>query len=340
MSPEVSAVIPTRNRVSLVCRAVQSVLKQTYQNVEAIVVVDGPDPETVTALEALADARVRIIALEENVGGAEARNVGARVAAGKWIALLDDDDEWLPEKIERQLAIAQSFTGRRTLVACQYLDQMGDVELVRPRGFPQPGQRISDFLYSDVSWLGGMDGFPQTSTWLLSKEFLTEVPFRMGLKRNQDTDWLLRALRLPDVKLGLVREPLSIFHNEPKRKRITQDQDWQDCRTWALDHREIFTGQALSSYLIIMCVNHAAQNGSNWKTLKSLFRDCRTYGAMNLKILWLFALYGVLYPRLRRLITPGLRKKLVYYGSMVNILKRSAIKPREGSGEAFSPRVL
>lgn len=338
MASKVSAVIPTRNRPSLVCRAVQSVLAQSYADVEAVVVVDGPDPETVTALAALSDERVRVIALEENVGGSEARNIGAHEATGKWIALLDDDDEWLPEKIEKQLAVAESLAGRHVLVTCQYIDQMGNAELVRPRGFLKPGQQISDFLYSDVSWLGGMEGFPQTSTWLLSKEFLLDVPFRKGLRRNQDTDWLLRALRLQDVQIALVREPLGIFHNEPKRKRITQDQDWQDCRSWAIDHREIFTPQALSSYLVIMCVNQAAQNGCDWKTITSLFKDCRTYGAMNLKILWLFALYGILYPRLRRLIAPGLRKKIVYYGSRS---KGSALKPhQQGSGESFSPRVL
>src|SRR5271156_3433137 len=227
MSQKVSVVIPTRNRPALVCRALQSVLRQTYQELEAIVVVDGPDPVTVAALEAIDDPRVRIHALTENVGGSEARNVGAREASGEWIALLDDDDEWLPGKIEKQMAIAEALPRPRILVACQYFDRMEDAELVRPRKFIQPGQRISDFLYGGISLLGAMEGFPQTSTWLVSREFFLEVPFQKGLKRNQDTDWVLRALRLPDVSVGMVPEPLVIFYNERKRKRITTKQDWQ-----------------------------------------------------------------------------------------------------------------
>src|ERR1700758_1632604 len=97
--PLVSAVIPTRNRPDLVCRAVRSALAQTYPNIEVIVVIDGPDPVSFASLEVLGDPRIRIIALKESVGGSEARNTGAREAKGSYIALLDDDDEWLPEKI-------------------------------------------------------------------------------------------------------------------------------------------------------------------------------------------------------------------------------------------------
>src|SRR3954465_7064913 len=103
MLPLVSAVIPTRNRPDLVCRAVRSALNQTYPNFEVVVVVDGPDPATVAVLEELRSPRVRIIALPENVGGSEARKIGPPEARGEWVALLDDDDEWMNRKVERQL---------------------------------------------------------------------------------------------------------------------------------------------------------------------------------------------------------------------------------------------
>jgi glycosyltransferase involved in cell wall biosynthesis len=70
--PKVSAVIPSRNRPELVCRAVQSVLNQTFTDIEAVVVVDGPDPATLHALEQIADPRVRVVALQESVGGSQA----------------------------------------------------------------------------------------------------------------------------------------------------------------------------------------------------------------------------------------------------------------------------
>ena len=96
--PLVSVVIPTRNRPRLVLRAVASAMRQTYRTLQIVVVVDGPDTESVIALREVQDARIKIVALHENVGGSEARNVGVRESSGNWIAFLDDDDEWLPEK--------------------------------------------------------------------------------------------------------------------------------------------------------------------------------------------------------------------------------------------------
>jgi glycosyltransferase involved in cell wall biosynthesis len=94
-TPEISVVIPTRNRAALVPRAVHSALAQTLRDIEVIVVVDGPDPDTVEALAAIDDPRLRVVALDASGGAPAARNVGARNAGAPWVALLDDDDEWL-----------------------------------------------------------------------------------------------------------------------------------------------------------------------------------------------------------------------------------------------------
>ncbi|MGB9514059.1 MAG: glycosyltransferase family 2 protein, partial [Candidatus Acidiferrum sp.] len=102
----VTAVIPTRNRHQLVTHAVRSALRQTYRNLEVVVVIDGADPKTEESLSRLADSRLRVIALPESSGPAAARNIGVAAARGEWIAFLDDDDQWLPEKIELQMAIA------------------------------------------------------------------------------------------------------------------------------------------------------------------------------------------------------------------------------------------
>jgi len=79
----VSVVIPTRGRPQWVVCAVTSALIQSYLCLEVIVVVDGPDPETVGALRGIDDERLRLIELTEPVGGSEARNVGVRAAGGE-----------------------------------------------------------------------------------------------------------------------------------------------------------------------------------------------------------------------------------------------------------------
>src|SRR5271156_4184413 len=97
-TPLISVVIPTRNRPELLIRAVRSALIQTYDSIEVVVVIDGRDQASVEALSEVSDARLRFIELEQSGGGNPARNIGVSAAKGNWVALLDDDDEWLPDK--------------------------------------------------------------------------------------------------------------------------------------------------------------------------------------------------------------------------------------------------
>ena len=101
----VSAVIPTRGRPELLQRAVRSALAQTLRAIEVVVVIDGEDPATSLALKEWThqDGRLRVLALPASVGGSDARNRGVEAASGEWIAFLDDDDEWLPGKLQAQL---------------------------------------------------------------------------------------------------------------------------------------------------------------------------------------------------------------------------------------------
>lgn len=102
-APTVSVVIPAYNAVAFLPRAVESVLGQTYSDFELIVVDDGSTDETPQVMEEYEDD-VRYVR-KENGGSASARNRGIREARGEYIALLDADDVWLPEKLERQMEL-------------------------------------------------------------------------------------------------------------------------------------------------------------------------------------------------------------------------------------------
>jgi glycosyltransferase involved in cell wall biosynthesis len=103
-APLVSVVIPAYNAVATVGDAVASVLEQTVDDLEVLVVDDGSDDGTRAVVEAIADPRLHLIR-QENAGVCAARNAGIRVARGDYVALLDADDLWLPVKLERQLAV-------------------------------------------------------------------------------------------------------------------------------------------------------------------------------------------------------------------------------------------
>src|ERR1700678_4760251 len=119
----VSAVIPTRGRPELLCRAVRSALAQTLRQIEVVVVIDGEDPATSIALDELAqqDGRLRVLALGASVGGSAARNRGVDAASGEWIAFLDDDDEWLPGKLQAQFDAMKASTAPVAIGTCKMI---------------------------------------------------------------------------------------------------------------------------------------------------------------------------------------------------------------------------
>jgi glycosyltransferase involved in cell wall biosynthesis len=106
--PDVSVVIPTHNRRRLLGQAVRSALGQVGVEVEVVVVDDGSSDGTADAVAGLGDARVRLIRHRLPLGVAVARNAGAGAARGAWVALLDDDDLWAPDKLIRQLQAASA----------------------------------------------------------------------------------------------------------------------------------------------------------------------------------------------------------------------------------------
>jgi len=102
-NPRVSVVIPTHNRSQLLKKALKSVLGQTYQNFEIIVVDDGMKERAGDSVGFFNDSRIRYIAHGSEKGGSAARNTGVVNSEGAFIAFLDDDDEWLPEKLKVQM---------------------------------------------------------------------------------------------------------------------------------------------------------------------------------------------------------------------------------------------
>jgi glycosyltransferase involved in cell wall biosynthesis len=108
LAPVVSVILPTYNRVELLSNAIRSVLNQTFQDFEIIVVDDFSTQQIDEVVSWFADSRIRLFRRNQNGGEAAARNTGLEQASGELIAFLDDDDEWFPEKLARQINIIQS----------------------------------------------------------------------------------------------------------------------------------------------------------------------------------------------------------------------------------------
>ncbi len=197
----VSAIIPTFNRAELVMRAVASVLAQTHAVLDVVVVDDGSTDDTLARLADLHDPRLRVISHGRTRGVAAARNTGFAVARGSYLALLDSDDQWLPQKVARQLA----FMRQKGLAISQ-------TQEIWMRG----GRRVNPGAAHQKP-----DGFffqaalarclVSPSSVMLTREFLDTVGgFDEALLACEDYDLWLRALvRYP---VGLLDEWLTVRH--------------------------------------------------------------------------------------------------------------------------------
>jgi glycosyltransferase involved in cell wall biosynthesis len=130
--PDVTVVIPTRNRTRLLTRALQSVLNQEEADFEVIVVDDASTDATPRTVEGFQDDRISVIRLDRRVGVAAARNVAIAEARGRWLAFLDDDDVWAVQKLRRQQAVASDTGASLVYAGVVLLDDEGSpIEVVR-----------------------------------------------------------------------------------------------------------------------------------------------------------------------------------------------------------------
>ena len=286
-SPLVSTVIPTRNRPELVLRAVRSVLNQTYQNLEVIVVIDGPDPETFSVLGNINDNRICVVQLSVNVGVSAARNAGVLRAHGTWIAFLDDDDEWLPRKIERQLELAKSTKSDLVLICCRRLTrgrrsgEMRDCESVQPTSFPRPDRDWSEYFFC-----GGNTLLP--STYLISRLLFEKMQFAVEERHNEDVAWLLRLKKSTHFTFLATDEVLAIYRNENASGRLSTQQTWEEMLEWATSNRTLLTSRAYAYYVVRTCVGRARLQRESFQTYWLLFKEAFFRGHGDLRCIALF----------------------------------------------------
>lgn len=199
--PVVTVVIPTYNRAALLPRAIASVLRQTYRHFELIVVDDGSTDATEGVVRSIADPRVRYLRHERNKGLPAARNSGIRAARGDYIAFLDDDDEWRPAKLEKQLSAVRDYDA----VVCTAAVNGVVLRKHKRRSVSLDDLRRGTFVPSGL---------------LARAHVLRDVPFDESLRQGEDWDGFIRIAQRYSV--GCVPEPLVIYH-EGSPARMTDE---------------------------------------------------------------------------------------------------------------------
>jgi len=213
--PRTSVVIPSYDSADTLPRTIDSVLSQTADDLEVIVVDDASSDDTEAVATGYDDDRVRFTAHETNKGGSAARNTGIELAEGEYVAFLDADDEWYPRKLSRQIrALEKRPNGYVGAHCARSFDRSTAAQvgysLARLVGArrPNPPKEGSDEVIREVL-LGHVS--PGASTLLVELETLTEMGgFDTSFPRHQDWEFLIRMCKHGNV--AYVDEPLVVKH--------------------------------------------------------------------------------------------------------------------------------
>lgn len=197
---KVSVVIPTYNRSELLKKAVHSLQHQHHQNLEIIIVDDCSTDDTEAVVKGMRDPRIKYIRHPINKGGSEARNTGIKHATGNYVGFLDSDDQWLPDKLQKQLAIFNGnpevgavYTGVRLVNDSQIIKEI----VPRYRGDILPMLIESNCIDT-------------TSSVLVKTELLHEINgFESALPSCQDWDLYLRLSQI--TNFDFVKDSMVLF---------------------------------------------------------------------------------------------------------------------------------
>jgi len=286
--PLISCVIPTFNRAEKILHAVESVLVQTYPNIEILIVDDQSTDSTRETVRRLTENDKRVSYFFNPLKGTNnARNFGIINAAGDFIAMLDDDDEWLPTKLEKQMncLLAHPDTA---LVFTAFKRKNGSWHVSRhPSQFSViKNDKIAERLLKQ--------NFITTSSILVRKKVLQETgPFDPAFKSFQDWELITRiALR---HRLFYLNETLVIQYES--RNSITRDKKGRIISS--IRHLKKFR-DAYQERPKILAYRYAYLGMSLIKQKKYLFASYLFSKSIKLNLLNLKALWGLLYLRLRK----------------------------------------
>jgi glycosyltransferase involved in cell wall biosynthesis len=286
--PLVSVILPTYNRAYIISRAISSVLNQTYRNLELIVIDDGSTDNTKDVVKNFNDDRLKYINHKQNKGANAARNIGINYANGEYVAFQDSDDEWLPEKIEKQINV---FKEAKTEVGVVYTSFWSINDGISKTYYPpsfikQKEGNVHEILLET--------NFISTPTAIVKKECFEKVGlFDEGLPRLQEWElWIkiskhYRFKHIDEPLVNSYLQPNSISRNMNAwiiaRKRILEKYSEE------ISKKPVLLGKHYFEIGTLLCLYGEIKEGRSY-----FFKGVKTF-PFNIKLLFstLFSLFGL-----------------------------------------------
>ncbi|HZH60171.1 MAG TPA: glycosyltransferase family 2 protein [Metabacillus sp.] len=261
----ISVVIPTYNRGDLLRRSINSVLNQTYTNLELIIVDDASTDNTKEIVFSYKDDRIKYYRLDINTQGTKPRNLGILKSNGKYIALLDSDDEWVPTKLEKQVEFIKGFNEDNIVCFTDLIIKEDEKITYSTNKKLKEGEDIIDYMF-----VNNTNTWVQASTYLFSSSIGKKTLFDSSLKKHQDIDFCLR-LRKNGAMFVQLQEPLTIYHHDRREGRVGNNNKYHLSLEWAAKVKNDLSIKAYYCFMIMFVVNHLIFNSQKFKALKIYF---------------------------------------------------------------------
>ncbi|WP_459041601.1 glycosyltransferase family 2 protein [Stenotrophomonas sp. PSU-St19] len=291
--PLVSVVIPAYNREETIVGCINSALNQSYSNIEIVVVDDGSKDATADVVEStFVGSRVRLVR-QENQGANVARNHGIDAAKGKYVALLDSDDEFKPDHIQTSVAILEAASAPTLVYSQVIVDRGNGVNFLKPDRSIQEGENMSEYLLC-------RKGFVQTSSVVLPRDFAARVRYLPSLPVGQDVDFAIRCWNA-GMRFVMKPTPGAIWHDHFDPNRISSSAKPAARQKWLEDSRHILSNKAAHGFTGWFLAKSYAKSG-HWGKGVSLYLSSiihRPYTAKHSVVVFLqVAASGSFYRRL------------------------------------------
>jgi len=243
MTPLVTVIVPTFNRRATIMSALESALRQDCPSFEVIIVDDGSTDGTGDFLRSQSySVPVYVIQQSENGGPAAARNLAISLASGKYVAFLDSDDQWLPEKLAKQVAAMEQCTNpdKVILYSRTRVLQRGR-SIVRPIEPMADGEDLADYLFLNQGYI------PMPAVMITTKT-ARQTPFQPQLRLHEDWDWYIRLWQT-GVRFVMLPEVLSVIDDRASHNRASNprpEQSFSVLENWRsmISHRAYLARRA------------------------------------------------------------------------------------------------
>jgi glycosyltransferase involved in cell wall biosynthesis len=235
---------------------------------------------------------------------AGARSLGVSHATGEWIAFLDDDDEWLPHKLERQMQVAR---GRANVLVTSLSGVITPIATyVWPRVIFDNTRPLGDYLFDRQGAFGGAS-FMQTSSYLMPRALYQSCPFRVDTPHD-DWDFLLRLSEDFGARVETVPEVLVNVYVEEQRPSLSHTGSWAVSLAWLERVRPLLTQRAYSGFCLGVVGSRAASQHAYLAFFLLLFRAFRNGAPRHWHVLTFLASW-IVPQNLRRHIRAGLARR-------------------------------